>query len=118
MGASYDIAGSVPMLPLKFNAGESQTLSLILRPHTSNSLLVKVKDAGTGLPLSDASVQLSKTGYDNTIVTGLGYVRQTDWSSGSGQIFYTNESAYFFDDGNLELSTPAGDVKIKKISGR
>ncbi|MFA6424332.1 MAG: prepilin-type N-terminal cleavage/methylation domain-containing protein [Candidatus Magasanikbacteria bacterium] len=111
-GTTYDIAGSVPMLPLALEPGSQQVLSLILRPHTTNSLLVKAKDAGTGLPLSDASVRLVGTSYDETIQTSLGYVRQTDWSGGSGQVLFTVENKYFSDNGGVTKTS--GDLTLKK----
>ncbi len=114
-GTAYDVAGSIPMLSLNITPGLTQDVSLILRAHTANSLLVKVVDAGTGLPLSDATVRLFGTGFDETIATGLGYVRQTDWSSGSGQILFTNETKYFSDSGSLDTNSPSGDIKLKKV---
>jgi len=116
-GASYDIAGSIPMLPFNLTPGTNQEFYAILRPHTNNSFLVKAKDAGTGLPLSDASVHLVGNSFDDTLVTTLGYSRQTDWSGGSGQINYTTENQYYFDDGNLETNSPAGDLKLRKAGG-
>ena len=113
-GTAYDLAGSVPMLPLKLNPNVNQSLSLILKNHTTNSLLVKVKDAGTGLPLSDAVVRLYNGGFDDSVQTDLGYMRQTDWSNGGGQVNFLDETKYFSDDGNLENSFPAGDLKLKK----
>lgn len=112
---AYDIAGTIPMLPLDLTPGLYQEVSLVLRAHTANSLLVKVRDAGTKLPLSDASVRLTAAGYDETLVTSLGYARQTDWSEGGGQEIFTNESKYFSDNGNLAVSSPAGDLKLKKV---
>jgi len=113
-GTAFDLAGSVPMLSYKLNPGSSQNLFLVLRPHTTNSLLVKVKDAGTGLPLSDAMVNLTATGYDQTMNTSLGYVRQTDWFGGSGQSDLVDETKYFSSDGNLDINSPVGDLKLKK----
>lgn len=113
-GTTYDLAGSVPMLPLKLNPGSTQNLSLIFEPHTTNSLLVKVKDAGTGLPLSNAVVHLTGTGFDDSLQTDLGYIRQTDWSGGSGQINFIDDTKYFSDDGNLNNSSSPGDLKLKK----
>jgi hypothetical protein len=54
--------------------------------------------------------------YDQTIATGVGYLRQTDWSGGSGQANYTDQTKYFNDNGNLKVSSP-GDVKLKKVGG-
>lgn len=112
---AYDMAGSAPMLPLDLTPGLNQELSVVLRAHTTNSLLVKVRDAGAKLPLSNVSVRLTATGYDQTLITSLGYTRQTDWSGGSGQVEYTNESKYFSDNGNLTINYPAGDLKLKKV---
>ncbi len=114
-GTTYDLAGSVPMLSYKLNPGSSQDMYLVLRSHTPNSLLVKAKDAGTGLPLSDATVHLTAGGYDETLQTSLGYIRQTDWSGGNGQIDFLDDTKYFFDNGNLANSSPAGDLKLKKF---
>ncbi len=114
-GTAFDLVGSVPMLPFKLTPGISQNIYLILRSHTANSLLVKVKDAGTGLPLSDAIVQLTTAGYDNSIQTSLGYIRQTDWSGGRGQIDFLDDTKYFTDDGNLANNNPNGDLKLKKF---
>lgn len=115
-GTSYDLMGSIPMMPLKVNAGETQNLTLVLRAHTANSLLVKVKDSVTEMPLSDASVRLynTSTGYDLTYQTSLGYGRQTDWSGGNGQEFMTDETMYFSDDNKVDVSE-GGKLKLKKI---
>jgi len=114
---AYDLVGSVPMLPLNLTPGLIQEVSLVVRPHTANSFLVKVQDAGTKLPLSNATVHLSSATYDKTIVTGLGYSRQTDWSGGSGQVDYVDEGKYFSDNGTLDINSPSGDVKLKKVGG-
>ncbi len=114
-GTTYTLGGSTPMLPLEITPGLTQTASVILAPYTTDSLLVKVKDAGTGLPLSDATVHLTKTGYDESRVTGYGFVRQTDWSGGSGQASYTIEDKYYNDNGNIRDNSPAGDLKLKKV---
>lgn len=114
-GDTWDVGGTIPMLAANLAAGASQEVSLIVQPHTGYSLLMNIQDAGTKLPLSGANVRLFKTGYDRTIVTGLGYSRQTDWSGGSGQVTFTEDDSYFSDDGNLEFSSPAGDVKLKLI---
>ena len=68
-GSVYDIAGTIPMLPAQLLPGGTQDVSLILSNHTANSLLVKVKDAGTGLPLSGVPVRLTGVRYDNSLKT-------------------------------------------------
>ncbi len=116
-GVSYDIAGTIPMLPLNLTPGLNQEFYVVLRTHTTNSVLVKVKDAGTGLSLSDASVRLYNGSFDDTLATSLGYSRQTDWSGSSGQVDYTTENKYFYDDGNLDINSPVGDLKLRKVGG-
>jgi hypothetical protein len=113
-GTTYDVMGSTPMNPFYLTPGSAQQVKLVLAPHTTNSLLVKVKDAGTGLPLSDATVHLTYNSYDESINTGLGYMRQTDWSGGSGQQNYTVDNKYFADSNTIGATSPAGDLHLKK----
>ncbi len=114
-GSTYTIGGSTPLLPIDLTPGLTQEASIILRPQTNHSLLVKVVDAGTGLPLSDATVHLTGNSYDESSVTGYGFVRQTDWSDGSGQEDYINVSQYFNDSGTISGSNPEGDLRLKKV---
>lgn len=115
VGTTYTIGGSTPMLPLDITPGLTQVASVILEPYSAHSLLVKVRDAGTGLPLSDATVHLTGTGYDESRVTGYGFVRQTDWSGGSGQVDFSNQDEYFNDNGNVRGNSPSGDLKLRKV---
>ncbi|MDO8499858.1 MAG: prepilin-type N-terminal cleavage/methylation domain-containing protein [bacterium] len=117
VGTTYDIAGSVPILPVNMTPGLEQEVSVVLRAHTSNSLLVKVLDAGTKLPLSAATVRLYKTSYDESIATGLGYSRQTEWDGGSGQIDMIVDNEYFADSGTMDVSGSGDDIKLKKVGG-
>lgn len=116
--SGYDLAGTVPMSPVSLNPGASQDVSLVLSAHTASSLLVNVVDAGTRLPLPSATVRLYKTGYDESLTSGLSYSRQTDWSSGSGQVDFTDETKYFSDSGAVEVGFSPGDVKLKKTGNR
>lgn len=116
--SGYDLAGAAPVLPLKLNPGASQTITAVLRSHVATSLLVSVLDSGTGLPLSDATVRLYDGTYDKTLTTGLGYTRQTDWSGGSGQLNFSNIDEYFSDSGTVDINSPAGDIKLKKVGNR
>jgi hypothetical protein len=78
-------------------------------------LLVRVPDAGTGLPLSDATVTLTGTGYAQTAVTNLGYTRQTDWSGGYGQSDFSDQTKYWSQDTNIDVTSAVGDLKLKKV---
>lgn len=116
-GTVYDLAGTIPITPWNITPGLTQEAYLILYPHSANSLLVGVIDAGTKGPVSSSTVQLSKGDYDQTITTGVGYTIQSDWSGGSGQVDYTDSSRYFADNSNIENNSPAGDIKLKNIGG-
>lgn len=115
-GTGYDLAGSIPPLPVSLWPGMSQNLFLSLSAHTTNSLLVTVKDANTGLPVGGAGIRVYGAGYDSTLTTdsGGGFVGQTDWSGGSGQATFSVANKYATDGTLLEINSPAGDLVLKK----
>ncbi len=114
--AGYDIAGTIPLLPLVVNPGANINFKMVMRTKVSNGVLVTVKDGASGLPLSGASVTLSRTGYSTTLITGRGFLSQTDWSGGSGQTLFTDAIRYADDDGNIDAANPAGEVKLKQVA--
>ncbi len=116
--AVYDLRGTIPLLPMALHANITQDLKLILAPKDPQTLFVIVKDSATQLPLSDVSVQLQQgMAYDVTLITGQGFMLQTDWSGGPGQTDFINPSKYFSDDGNIEVAIPPGDLRLRKIFG-
>lgn len=113
LSGSYNIAGAIPMIPWEITPGLTQSATLIVTAATANSLLVNARDAATDLPLSGASVQLVGNNYDETIITGVGYVNQTDWSGGGGQAVFSRDDKYW-DGVNIEVKSPDGDILLKK----
>ncbi len=111
--AAYDLAGTVPLLPLGLSPNASQNFQLIVTPKDPRSVLVTVKDASTQLPLTDASVELTKDGTTLTLVTNRGFLRQSDWSGGSGQSDFVDTKKYFSGDGFIETQTPMGEMRLK-----
>lgn len=113
---SYDLAGTNPIFPVSLSPGSYQEVSLVVVPTNPRNLLVVVKDLATGLPLANATVRLEKAGYDETFMTGLGFISQTNWEGGDGQATSTDETRYFsaldIDDAN-----PAGEVKLSDFLG-
>ncbi len=107
----YDLAGTKPLTPLIIPPGSDQDFDFILTPHQNNTLLVLVKDNGTGLVLSNAEATLSKTNYEKTLLTGKGIWRQTDWQGGAGQENWQDENKYFNDDGNINAINQ-GEIKL------
>ncbi|MFH0856909.1 MAG: prepilin-type N-terminal cleavage/methylation domain-containing protein [bacterium] len=115
---TYNLAGSMPLAPLNLSPDTSQDLKFIVSAKNPQTVLVTVKDAGTLLPLANASVKIESGAFSDIHATGRGYLRQTDWSGGSGQEDYINNTEYFECDGNLENNNPAGELRLRKdISG-
>ncbi len=111
----YDLAGTIPLLPLVLNPNTNQDFKLIVALKNPKSFLISVKDASTQLPLSGATVRLEKTGYDTTLTTGHGFIRQTDWSGGAGQVDFINPRRYFNSDGNIKTTDPTGKFHLRKV---
>jgi len=113
--ALFDLAGTIPSLPLILNPDSDQDFKIVVTPKNPNSLLVTVKDASTGLPISDASVFVSGSSYNQTLVTGRGFLTQTDWSGGSGQDSFSDPTRYAESDGNIEINNPSGEIRLKEV---
>ncbi len=105
-GSGYVIAGSIPFLPVSIAPQETKDVYLLSRVASSTNMLVRVKDAGSGLPLSDARVTFTSGGYEDVGITSKGFLKQTDWSYGQGQTLVGNPSGFLSTDGNIVTATP------------
>ncbi len=115
---SYDLVGSSPILPVELNPGSTQQIELIVEASEPQRLLVTVKDGATGLPLTDVTVTLDNGGaYNESRVTGQGFVRQTDWSGGPGQTDFVDETMYATTDGRVDTDAPVGEMKLDQFLG-
>ena len=85
MDSTHAITGITPLSPLVLNPGNAQNVQLVVVPKQLDALMITVVDNATLLPLSNATVHLSASGVDQTLITGQGYMNQVDWSAGSGQ---------------------------------
>lgn len=112
----YDLLGTIPRLSAVVLPGESQPISLVLGANTAASLLTVVTDAINAQPVSGATVQVVGVGYDETIVTDVGHVRQTDWSGGSGQEQFTNDIQFWSETGIDALSS-VGNLTLDSVGG-
>lgn len=115
--ATYDLLGVIPLLPLSLSPNTNQNLKFIVGQKDPLSLLITVKDSSTLLPLSGAEVTIEKTGYSNSLTTGRGFLRQTNWSGGAGQNDFMDDSMYFSSDGNIDIDNPAGELRLKEVFG-
>jgi prepilin-type N-terminal cleavage/methylation domain-containing protein len=112
---SYDVAGINPDSPFSLSPDTIQNIQLVMVPKNGNSLMVSVIDSTTKLPVSGASVELTKAGYSSTKTTGQGYLGQVDWTNGSGQTDFLDETRYFAENGYIDTATSSGDVLLKMI---
>lgn len=112
---TYNLIGSIPALPLSLLPDMNQPVQIILGASTVNSLVAVVRDSITLQPLANASVTLSATGYQQTKITGVGFINQTDWSGGSGQLLIGDLIRYWSDDGKISNTSPAGDLKLHQV---
>lgn len=103
----YDFSGTMPFLPIVINPDTTSDLKLIIEQKNPLALLVSVFDEND-LPIKGASVDLSKTGFNQTILTGRKDIIKTDWSGGN----YAEQS------GGVEVDDPTGEIKIKMIDGK
>ncbi|MBI2033755.1 MAG: hypothetical protein HYT13_01515 [Candidatus Liptonbacteria bacterium] len=101
-GTTNYLVGTMPFSPLTINPSSTQDFRFILEPSSPDGLLVIVKDSGSGAVINGASVNLSKTGFSQTLITGRNFLRQTDWSAGE----------YSSQDGGIDVSSPAGTLKL------
>jgi prepilin-type N-terminal cleavage/methylation domain-containing protein len=69
--ASLDLAGTNPVQNFVINPNESKNLTLIAVPHVTRALLISVKTS-SGTAIDGATVQLQKSGFDQTKTTNSG----------------------------------------------
>jgi len=115
--SGYFLEGVNPLLPIPLLPNANQGVQLVVTNEPASILMVGVKDSSTSLPISGASVTLTKSGYSNTLLTGRGFRNQTDWSGGSGQDIIGDETKYASSDGNVANNNPAGELKINDSFG-
>ncbi len=115
--AAYDVAGINPDSPFSLNPDTNQEVQLVVVPKNGNSIMVSVVDSSTFLPISSATVTLSKPGFNSSKITGQGYLQQVDWSLGSGQEMYVDQARYFADNASVDVATSSGDVVLRDFFG-
>ena len=115
LDGDYDLAGTDPILPLQLAPSTTQNVRLIVRVKVPRSLLVTVRD-NVG-PVTGATTTISEGGFSETLITGQGYMTQTDWSGGSGQDNFSDETKYHSSDGNIRTNSPAGILSLATVLG-
>lgn len=122
-GQSVIVYGTSPIQKIDVLPGTTQTYTMILGSNsTANSLLVIVKDAGTGGAIEGATVHLQKGGstpQDYYGTTGGSVWVQSSWVGGGGSSVWssTTTNQYFVDDGNIDINSNPTGVRLRKVSG-
>ena len=88
------------------NPGATSSFKWIVQPIDSPTILIGVKNQD-GQAVQDASVNLTKTGYDKTTFTGRYSFSQTDWSGGN----FSSQS------GQIETENPTGQISLTQTAG-
>lgn len=115
--SSYELAGVTPLQPVAIAPGATQNIQIVMAPKNPSSVLITVKDTGTGLPVTGATVTLEKGGVSTVKTTGRGYLSQTDWAGGSGQSLFTASDQYASDDARVDISSVPGQVSLASTVG-
>jgi hypothetical protein len=110
--SDYDVAGTNPIFPLSVSPASSQQVTITLKPATSGSRLVVAVNDVAGLPVAGADVLVDGPSGSFSNQTGVGSISQTDWSGGSGQDDYTDQTRFFSTDGGIDYSTDQGELKL------
>jgi type II secretory pathway pseudopilin PulG len=106
----YDISDVCPKIPMSVAPSESTTTTLVLSPHTANSLRVYVRSV-SGSPLLGAQVRLTRSGYDVTNTTsGCGNAFFSGVSSASDYTLVTKAAGY--QDDTLLNATVSGATSL------
>ncbi|MEJ0021478.1 MAG: ice-binding family protein [Candidatus Doudnabacteria bacterium] len=119
-GQNLMVVGTSPIQQISVLPAANQTFTMILGTQTANSLLVIVKDSGTGNALAGAGVHLHRGGatpQDFNGTTGGSVWVQSDWTGGPGQTDFAAATRYFADDGNIDNSSLPTGIRLKNISG-
>src|SRR3989344_8640733 len=117
VGGVFNLAGVNPPSPFSILPDSVQNVQIIIADGEPNNLLATVKDSVTQLPLSEVDLTLTQGSFSASKVTGRGYLEQTDWSGGSGQANFVDQSKYFSDDGNIDVDSPNGELTLAKVLG-
>ncbi len=110
--SNYDLLGTIPDVPFALSPNVTQPIQLVVGANTAHSLLVMVTN--NSQPVAHASVMVSSTGFSSIESTGVGSIRQTDWSGGSGQDYLVDDTMFWTSSGVDVLSSP-GDVTLTSV---
>jgi len=104
---SIDLVGMIPPSPLTVDPSSTYDFRFVTAPADPLSLLVIVKDSATGAGVNSSTVNISKSGFSKTLITGRDTWTDTDWSG----------TQYDSQDGGIEVDSPAGSLSLISSGG-
>lgn len=112
-GGSYDLIGVNPSFPLNVLPNALHNIQIVLAPVDPISRVISVIDGASLLPLSGVSVHMTNvSGFDSTLVTGRGFLRQDDWSLGGGETNFANNESKFFESIGIDYTNYPGEILL------
>ncbi|MFZ2038527.1 MAG: prepilin-type N-terminal cleavage/methylation domain-containing protein [Minisyncoccia bacterium] len=116
--SSYDLIGTNPLWPIFLSPDSTVSVNAVLEPKNSRRLVVTVKDNVSNLAVTDATITLKNSSgvVLSQKISGRGFLSQTNWLGGDGQINYTDQTKFFANSGDIDYST-SGEIKLTKILG-
>jgi len=99
----FDLISGVPFLPFTVTPGVPSELRLVYAPHAGPAALsLHTRVAGSGDPISNASVTVSRTGYSKSLMTGHAFLEQTSWGAGE----------FFAQSGGIDTGSVPGEIRL------
>ncbi len=111
-GTTYDLSGTNPIFPISIAPGSNQQVTLTLKSASSGSRLIVAATDLTGLPIAGATVEVDGPSGTFTNQTSVGSVTQTDWSGGSGQEDFIDNTRFLSTDGGIDYNTINGQLTL------
>ncbi len=111
------LSGSIPFVPFALSPNVSQELIVVPKPMIPDTLLVKVRDKSTKLPISDANVTISRAAFTSTLTTSRGFFLQTDWSGGTGETYFSAGNMFDSTDSGIDYTGSPGEISLKNVFG-
>lgn len=108
LDSQYYISAMASQSPLIVNSGSLYNQTWVMGPKDPSALLLIVQDQN-GNSINDASIQLTKSGFDQTIFSGHKFAVHTNWAGPLNTTFKTS---------NLETDNPSGQITVKFINNK
>lgn len=105
---NYDIGGTNSSSNISLNPDEQKYITWVVEPKNPNAILVNIQDQG-GQAINDATVQLSKSGFDQIKSSGHRDATHTNWANSLNTTSKTP---------NLETDNPGGQITVKFADGK